>query len=94
MANITQQANKWQVSGDLLMGNACHILDRSVELQLVDNLEVDFAAVTDVDTSAISLILEWQRRAKVANYTIRFTNLPVNLTCLADLYGVTNFIHH
>lgn len=94
MANITQQANQWQVSGDLLMGNACSILDQSVELQMVDNLEVDFTAVTDVDTSAISLILEWQRRAKALNHTIRFTNLPVNLTCLADLYGVTSFIHH
>lgn len=94
MANITQQANQWQVSGDLLIGNTCHILDQSVTLDLVDNLVVDFSEVTDVDTSAISLILEWQRRAKVAKHTIHFTNLPLNLTSLADLYGVTNFIRH
>jgi phospholipid transport system transporter-binding protein len=76
------------------MDNACKILDQSVNLQMVDHLEVDFSAVTDVDTSAISLMLEWQRRAKKAKHEIRFTHLPVNLMSLADLYGVKQFIHY
>ncbi|MBA3696251.1 MAG: STAS domain-containing protein [Methylotenera sp.] len=94
MAEISQQANQWRVSGDLLMDNASKILHQSADLELVDNLEVDFSAVTDVDTSALSLIMEWQRRAKIANHKVRFTNLPVNLTSLADLYGVTEFINY
>lgn len=94
MAEISQQANQWRVSGDLLMGNACKILDQSVELEMVSNLEVDFSAVTDVDTSALSLMMEWQRRAAASSHTIRFTHVPVNLTSLADLYGVKAFIHY
>ena len=94
MAEISQQANQWHVSGDLLMDNACKILDQSVDLEMVNNLEVDFSAVTDVDTSALSLMMEWQRRAATANHQIKFTHLPVNLTSLADLYGVKEFIHY
>lgn len=94
MAEIFQQSNQWRISGDLLMNNACKILDQSVTLNMVDNLEVDFSAVTDVDTSALSLMMEWQRRAAKASHKIRFTHLPVNLTSLADLYGVKEFIHY
>lgn len=94
MADISQQSNQWRVSGDLLMNNACKILNQSVTLDMVDHLEVDFSNVTDVDTSALSLIMEWQRRAVKASHQIRFTHLPVNLASLADLYGVKEFIHY
>jgi phospholipid transport system transporter-binding protein len=94
MAEISQQANQWLISGDLLMDNACKILDQSTGLEMVDHLEVDFSAVTDVDTSALSLMMEWQRRAAKTSHQIRFTHVPVNLTSLADLYGVKEFIHY
>lgn len=94
MADITQQGNQWRISGDLLIDSASKILNQSVDLECMDNLDVDFSAVTDVDTSALSLMMEWQRRAKAANHKVKFTNLPVNLTSLADLYGVTEFINY
>lgn len=92
MAEITQQANQWRISGNVLMDDAQAILSQSAEFEMVGNIEIDFSAVTDVDTVALSLIMEWQRRAAAANSQVTFTNLPVNLTSLAALYGVTDFI--
>ena len=92
MAEITQRANQWRITGNVLMDDAQAILSQSAEFEMVGNLEIDFSAVTDVDTAALSLIMEWQRRAAATNSQVTFTNLPVNLTSLAALYGVTDFI--
>lgn len=92
MTNITQQKNQWHVSGDIFMDNANAILSQSDALLMADAIEIDFSAVTDVDTAALSLIMEWQRRAVASKCKVTFANLPANLTSLAALYGVTEFI--
>lgn len=92
MNTITQQANQWHVSGDLLMDNVSGLLVQSAALSMEGDVAVDFSAVTDADTAALSLIMEWQRRARASSCKVTFTNLPENLSSLAELYGVTDFI--
>lgn len=92
MAEIVQQGNQWRLSGNVLMAAGPALLHQSASLQMHDKLEVDFSAVTDVDTVALSLMMEWQRRAAKHNSQISFQHLPDNLISLADLYGVTDFI--
>lgn len=74
------------------MDNANTILSQSNAFEMTGDLEVDFLAVTDVDTAALSLVMEWQRRALASNCKISFANLPENLNSLAALYGVADFI--
>ena len=59
---------------------------------LPDRLTIDFAAITDVDSSAVALLLEWRREAARRGKTLQFVNLPANLLALAELYGVTGLI--
>lgn len=92
MNTITQQGNQWHVAGRLLMDTASAVLNQSATLSMADNMEVDFSAVTDLDTSALSLILEWQRRAAKSRCKVTFVNLPESLNSLAALYGITEFI--
>jgi phospholipid transport system transporter-binding protein len=56
------------------------------------NLVVDLSGVSEVDSSALSLLLEWQRTARAAGRVIAFTHLPANLKSLADLYGVSELL--
>lgn len=92
-AGIAQEANRWHVSGAILVDNANTILLESDKLNLSPQThEVDFSKVTEVDTAAISLMMEWQRRALKANSKVTFANLPANLTSLVELYGVAEFI--
>ncbi|MGB4811206.1 MAG: STAS domain-containing protein [Methylophilaceae bacterium] len=88
-----QEPNGWVVSGSILVENANKILLKSNTLNIENKThEVNFSKVTEVDTSAISLMLEWQRRAAASNSKVTFSHLPTNLTSLMMLYGVTEFI--
>lgn len=92
MTSIALQDNQWHVSGEILVDNANAVLIESKALEMANDLQVDFSAVTDIDTAALSLLMEWQRRAIASNRKIVFTHLPESLHSLATLYGVADFI--
>jgi len=92
-ATVTQVNNDWQISGDVLINTANDLLKQSQDYPIGQKTKVDFAQVTDVDTTAVSLILEWKRRAAKENQSLVFVNLPENLTSLIQLYDVTELIN-
>ncbi len=92
MTTIAVQDNQWRVTGDILVDNAGSLLKESATLEMSDGLQIDFSEVSDVDTAALSLLIEWQRRALALNRKIAFKKLPESLMSLAALYGVADFI--
>lgn len=92
MSSISLQDNYWYVAGDILVDNANTVLNESKALDMADDLKIDFSAVNNVDTSALSLLIEWQRRAMQLNKKVSFIKLPEGLVSLAALYGVADFI--
>jgi phospholipid transport system transporter-binding protein len=93
MLQITQIDNRWNVSGGVIIGTVSAILEASKSLPIAANTVVDFANVTNIDTSTISLVLEWKRRAQRENQVLKLMNLPANLTSLTQLYGVADLIN-
>lgn len=93
MIQIEQFNHHWNLNGDVVVSTASGILTASKSLNMAAGTTIDFAQVKDIDTAAISLILEWQRRALKENQLIKLVNLPVNLVSLAQLYGVADLIH-
>ena len=55
-------------------------------------LVVDLAGATEVDSAALSLLFEWQREARRRKIRISFRSLPPSLQSLAALYGVAGLI--
>jgi phospholipid transport system transporter-binding protein len=53
---------------------------------------VDFAAVSEVDSSAVALLLQWLRDASAGGRSLAFANLPPIMHNLARLYGVSDLI--
>ncbi|HSU76558.1 MAG TPA: STAS domain-containing protein [Burkholderiales bacterium] len=53
---------------------------------------VDFRGVTEVDSAAVALALEWLRQAAQGNRALRLANLPVAMQNLAKLYGVSELL--
>lgn len=92
MTSIILQDNQWHVSGEILMDNANAVLTDSNAFKMENDLEINLSSVTDVDTAALSLLMEWQRRALAADKKVIFTHLPESLMSLATLYGVADFI--
>lgn len=69
------------------------VLAGAVEEQLRQGVRVvDFREVTEVDSAAVALALEWQRRAEESKTALRFANLPAAMRNLAKLYGVSELL--
>jgi len=89
---ISCEGGRCTVGGPITMGNVTAVLAESSKLFTSPVVVVDLAGVTDVDSAAVSLLLEWRREAAKANRRIDYTNVPANLKSLAELYGVAHFI--
>jgi phospholipid transport system transporter-binding protein len=74
------------------MSNVTGVLQESTAMFQGPEILVDLGPVTEVDSAAVSLLLEWQRRALAANRRIAYVNLPSNLKSLVDLYGVSDLL--
>lgn len=92
MTEITKTDAKWLISGDLLLDDIEGLLAHHAVIADSGNLEIDMSGVSEVDSATISLLFEWLRQAKGNKCELVYTNLPVNLTSLAALYGVLDLI--
>lgn len=78
--------------GPITIDNVVSLLAQGNGLFTAPQVTVDLAQVTEVDSSAVSLLLEWHREAGRNGRAVRFLKLPDNLKSLATLYGVTELI--
>ena len=88
---IERDGNQLRVSGALTIANAAEECEAAKQ-HFSGDVVVDLAAVTEVDSSALSLLFEWRRAAQSNNSHISFRNLPESLKSLAELYGVTDLV--
>ncbi|WP_348946105.1 STAS domain-containing protein [Chitinibacter sp. FCG-7] len=56
------------------------------------DVEIDFSALSSADSSAVALLLEWQRRAQAAKRALRFAAMPSTLQQLISVYGVQELL--
>ena len=89
---IACEGGRCRLSGPLTIRNAAAMLEEGNRLFAADGVALDLSEVTEVDSAAVSLRLEWRRGAERRNQRITFINLPENLKSLAKLYGVTEFV--
>jgi phospholipid transport system transporter-binding protein len=80
------------LEGPVTMANVTRVLEESDRLFSGSDIVVDLAGVTEVDSAAVSLLLEWRRSARSANRNIAFANIPANVKSLAELYGVSDLL--
>ena len=85
-----------RLEGNLSYETIPAVLARTEEFaarpDLPQEVRIDFAAVTGVDSAAVALLLDWRRMARARKKTLVFENLPPNLLALAKLYGVAELI--
>jgi phospholipid transport system transporter-binding protein len=89
---ISCERGRCTVQGPLTMANVTSVLEESARLFEGNEILVDLQGVTEVDSAAVSLLLEWRRQALASKRRIEYINLPSNLKSLADLYGVSDLL--
>ncbi len=89
---ISRQGDRYLIEGPVTLAGVSALLDEGSRTLEGNPVVVDFSGVTEADSSAISLMLEWTRRMHASNRQICFTNLGGSLVSIANLYGVTDLI--
>ena len=92
MDTIVQDGDNYRIQGRITIDNANAVLAEGLKLFDRDGLVVDLSQLEEVDSAAVSLVLEWLRTARSGKHKLRFVNLPDNLKSLATLYGVLELI--
>ena len=54
----------------------------------------DLSAIQSADSSSVALLLAWQRKARAANQSLSYVNVPESIETLAGLYGVETLLPH
>lgn len=72
--------------------NAGELLAAGVDAIAGGDFSFDLAAVAEVDTAAIALLLEWQRQAMARGGRLALSGVPADIASLARLYGVDGLL--
>jgi phospholipid transport system transporter-binding protein len=75
-------------STDIGMNNAAQIADAGIEAIRGGDGAFDLSAVRTCDSSAVAVVLAWQREAQSRGVRLQLSGLPVGLASLATVYGV------
>ena len=89
---IRRQGERYLIEGPVTLADVSALLAEGNRTLEGSPVVVDFSGVTEADSSAISLMLEWTRRMHASNRQIWFTNLGGSVVSIANLYGVTDLI--
>ena len=89
---IRQDDGRLHVSGPVTLETAMKLRKESEQFFDGSPLLFDFSGVEEIDSAAVSLMLDWSRKARATGSEVRFTNLGDSITSLTGLYGVEDLI--
>jgi len=89
---MRREDNRIVLSGPLTLANVAQVLEEGRRHLAEGAATVDLAEVSELDSSALALLLAWLREAKAAGRSIVFANLPESLQTIARLYGVQDLL--
>ncbi|MDX9707868.1 MAG: STAS domain-containing protein [Azospira sp.] len=92
MSLFERKGNTLKVMAPMRHDNAPALLAEGRALLASDITEIDLAAVSEADSSALALIFAWLRDARAQGRTLAIRNPPAGLTSLAGVYGVDEFL--
>jgi phospholipid transport system transporter-binding protein len=89
---IRREDGRIVLSGPVTLANVAQVLEEGRRHLAEGAATVDLAEVSELDSSALALLLAWLREAKAAGRSIVFANLPESLQTIARLYGVQDLL--
>src|SRR4051794_32008878 len=91
-AVIERVDGRFYVRGPVTLASVQTLLDQGKQTFASGDLRIDLSGVTEADSSAVALMLDWAREATARGVRICFENLSENLRTLISLYDVGEFL--
>lgn len=88
---VRRNGDKISVEGSITIDNVVAMTQHGITLFEENSMVIDLASVAEVDSSIVSMLLEWLREAKRRKIQMRFINIPESVKSLMQLYGVSEF---
>ena len=85
---VFRDADKIIVQGRVTIDNVVKLTQDGIALFDDHPLTIDLDKVTEVDSTIISMLLEWLRATRKNTYSLQFINMPESLNSLIQLYDV------
>ena len=76
----------------LTFDNAQAALEQGCAAVTAGETVFDLGGVKAADSTALALMLAWQRRAQAQGRVLKFINVPGNIDALGRLYGVEELL--
>ena len=89
---IFREGNTVIVQGAVTIDNAVMLTKSGIALFDDQPLTIDLDQVAEVDSTIVSILLEWQRATRKNRHALQFINMPESLISLIQLYGVAELI--
>lgn len=89
---VFRENDKIIVEGPVVIDNVFKLTQDGIALFDDHRLTIDLDKVTEVDSTIISMLLEWLRATRKNTYPLQFINMPENLKSLIQLYDVVELI--
>lgn len=89
---IFRDGDRVIVHGPVTIDNVVMLTQNGIALFDDRLLTIDLEKVTEVDSTIISMLLEWLRATHKNNHPLQFINMPESLKSLIQLYGVAELI--
>lgn len=78
---------------ELSLRNAVSVSEAGRQAIHAGTEQIDMTLLRTVDSSAVAVMLTWQRQAQALNRRLQFIGVPASLLSLISLYGLTDFFH-
>ena len=76
---------------ELSLRNAVSVSEAGLQAIHAGSDQIDMSTLQTIDSSAVAVMLAWQRQAQSLNRSLEFTGVPASLISLISLYGLNDF---
>ena len=85
---IQTAVDTWSISGCLTFETVGRLVAKMPSPAAGTDLQFDLTGLTRVDSAGIALMVEWMRRARVAQYQVHWCEVPEAVLRLIRVMGI------
>lgn len=89
---IRREGNRMVIAGPATLATVAALLQEGREQIEAGVSTVDLGEVSELDSSALAMLLAWLREARARGRELAFVRLPEGLVAIARLYGVADLL--